>query len=41
MAGIPEATKAGGGVFSATTHKGFKSQLQKVYTFYTGVSSRS
>jgi len=35
MAGIPEASGTGG-VFSATTHKGFKSQLKKVYTWYTG-----
>ncbi len=35
MAGIPEASGTGG-VFSATTNKGFKSQLKKVYTFYTG-----
>ena len=31
------AQKAGtGGVFSATTQSGFKSQLKKVYTWYTG-----
>src|SRR5687767_15496565 len=37
MAGIPEPSASpGGGVFSAGSHKGFKSQLKKVYTFYTG-----
>jgi cation/acetate symporter len=35
MAGIPGATGTGG-VFSAGSHKGFKSQLKKVYTWYTG-----
>ena len=35
MAGIPQAAGTGG-VFSAGSHKGFKSQLKKVYTFYTG-----
>ena len=35
MAGIPQASGTGG-VFSASSHKGFKSQLQKVYTCYTG-----
>jgi len=35
MAGIPETTRPGG-MFSAGSHKGFKSQLQKVYTWYTG-----
>jgi cation/acetate symporter len=35
MAGIPQAAGTGG-VFSATSHKGFKSQLKKVYTWYTG-----
>ena len=35
MAGIPGATGTGG-VFSSGTQKGFKSQLKKVYTFYTG-----
>ena len=35
MAGIPEAAGTGG-VFSAGSHKGFKSQLKKVYTWYTG-----
>jgi cation/acetate symporter len=35
MAGIPEASGTGG-MFSATTNKGFKSQLKKVYTWYTG-----
>ena len=34
MAGIPEAAGTGG-VFSSGSHKGFKSQLKKVYTFYT------
>ena len=35
MAGIPQASGTGG-VFSASTNKGFKSQLKKVYTWYTG-----
>jgi len=35
MAGTPGATGTGG-VFSASSHKGFKSQLKKVYTWYTG-----
>ena len=35
MAGIPQAAGTGG-VFSAGSHKGFKSQLKKVYTWYTG-----
>ena len=34
MAG-PVETK-GGGMFSATTQRGFQAQLKKVYTFYTG-----
>ncbi|KNZ31550.1 MAG: sodium:solute symporter [Methylibium sp. NZG] len=33
MAGM---TPSGGGAFSATTNKGFKQQLTKVYTWYTG-----
>jgi len=36
MAGIPEASTPGGGLFSASSNKGFKSQLKKVYTWYTG-----
>ncbi len=35
MAGIPGASGTGG-VFSSGTQRGFKSQLKKVYTFYTG-----
>ena len=35
MAGITPDTR-GGGTFSATTNKGFKQQLNKVYTWYTG-----
>ena len=36
MAGAPEVATPGGGMFSASTGKGFKSQLKKVYTWYTG-----
>jgi len=36
MAGVPEAGAGTGGTFSATTQKGFKSQLKRVYTWYTG-----
>ena len=37
MAEIPAATAAGtGGAFSATSHRGFKEQLKKIYTWYTG-----
>jgi cation/acetate symporter len=35
MAGTPGATGTGG-VFSSGTQRGFKSQLKKIYTFYTG-----
>ena len=35
MAGITPDTR-GGGTFSAATNKGFKQQLNKVYTWYTG-----
>ena len=35
MAGMTPSS-GGGGAFSATTHKGFKQQLNKVYTWYTG-----
>jgi cation/acetate symporter len=35
MAGITPSS-GGGGTFSATTNKGFKQQLSKVYTWYTG-----
>jgi cation/acetate symporter len=35
MAGITPSS-GGGGAFSATTNKGFKQQLSKVYTWYTG-----
>ena len=35
MAGMTPST-GGGGAFSATTNKGFKQQLTKVYTWYTG-----
>jgi cation/acetate symporter len=35
MAGAPEQA-AGGGMFSAQSNKGFKSQLTKIYTWYTG-----
>ncbi|MEQ1684849.1 MAG: sodium:solute symporter family protein [Burkholderiaceae bacterium] len=35
MAGITPSA-GGGGAFSATTNKGFKQQLGKVYTWYTG-----
>ena len=35
MAGVPQASQTGG-VFSAASQSGFKSQLQKVYTWYTG-----
>jgi cation/acetate symporter len=35
MAGMTPSTQ-GGGAFSATTRKGFKQQLNKVYTWYTG-----
>ena len=35
MAGITPSS-GGGGAFSASTNKGFKQQLSKVYTWYTG-----
>jgi cation/acetate symporter len=35
MAGMTPSS-GGGGAFSATTNKGFKQQLTKVYTWYTG-----
>ena len=35
MAGMTP-NSGGGGAFSASTHKGFKQQLNKVYTWYTG-----
>ena len=35
MAGMTPSS-GGGGTFSATTNKGFKEQLSKVYTWYTG-----
>jgi cation/acetate symporter len=35
MAGMTPST-GGGGAFSATTNRGFKQQLNKVYTWYTG-----
>ncbi|MEP7180577.1 MAG: sodium:solute symporter family protein [Betaproteobacteria bacterium] len=35
MAGTPAQTGTGG-IFSATTNKGFATQLKKVYTWYTG-----
>ena len=35
MAGITPSS-GGGGAFSASTNKGFKQQLGKVYTWYTG-----
>ena len=35
MAGIPTGTGTGG-VFSSGSNKGFKAQLKKVYTWYTG-----
>ena len=35
MAGMTPSS-GGGGTFSATTNKGFKQQLNKVYTWYTG-----
>jgi cation/acetate symporter len=38
MAGIPATQVASGtgGLFSASTNAGFKSQLKKVYSWYTG-----
>ena len=36
MAGMQETSTPGGGMFSASTGKGFKDQLKKVYTWYTG-----
>jgi len=36
MADMPAARAGTGGAFSATTQKGFKEQLKKVYSFYTG-----
>ncbi|MEO8347189.1 MAG: VC_2705 family sodium/solute symporter, partial [Betaproteobacteria bacterium] len=38
MAGIPatQAAAGTGGLFSASTNAGFKSQLKRVYSFYTG-----
>ena len=35
MAGITPSS-GGGGAFNASTNKGFKEQLNKVYTWYTG-----